>query len=261
MCPSMSFPTDAAPALLSWATEELRSAGVPHPRHDARALLDDALEVLQAGVRRRAEREPLEYVRRRTVFRGLQLEVDPRVFIPRRETELLVEAALGLPAGATVLEPCTGSGAVALALKHERPDLDVTASDRSAAAIDVARANAQRLGLRVQFAVVDGVSGVYDAIVSNPPYVAEREAGTGSLPPELERHEPPEAFWAGPDGLAFHGRLVRELTGTRFVALEVGDGQAVGVCALLAEAGLRCTAWLRAPSGAIRVVVAERSDP
>ena len=261
MCPSMSFPTDAAPALLSWATEELRSAGVPHPRHDARALLDDALEVLQAGVRRRAEREPLEYVRRRTVFRGLELEVDPRVFIPRRETELLVEAALGLPTGATVLEPCTGSGAVALALKHERPDLDVTATDRSAAAIDVARANAQRLGLRVQFAVVDGVSGVYDAIVSNPPYVAEREAGTGSLPPELERHEPPEAFWAGPDGLAFHGRLVRELTGTRFVALEVGDGQAVGVCALLAEAGLRCTAWLRAPSGAIRVVVAERSDP
>src|SRR4051812_33768199 len=109
MCPSMSFPSEAGPALLSWATDELRSAGVPRPRQDARALLADALEVLRSGVRRRAAREPLEYVRRRTVFRGLELEVDARVFIPRPETELLVEAALGLPPGAMVLEPCTGS--------------------------------------------------------------------------------------------------------------------------------------------------------
>jgi release factor glutamine methyltransferase len=152
--------------------------------------------------------------------------------------------------------------ALALALKHERPDLDVTATDRNAAAIDVARSNAQRLGLRVHFAVVDGVGGAYDAIVSNPPYVAETEAGTGSLPPELERHQPPNAFWAGPDGLAFYRRLVRELGGTRFVALEVGDGQADAVCALLAAtAGLRCTARRRAPSGAVRVVVAERAAP
>jgi release factor glutamine methyltransferase len=261
MCPFMSFPSDVAPALLYWATEELRSAGVPRPRQDARALVDDALQVLQAGVRRREAREPLEYVRRRTVFRGLELEIDARVFIPRPETELLVEAALALPRGATVLDPCTGSGAVALALKHERPDLDVTATDRSAAAIDVARANAQRLGLRVHFAVADGVSGAYHAIVSNPPYVAETEAGTGSLPPELEHHEPPDAFWGGPDGLAFYRRLVRELGSASFVALEVGDGQADAVCALLAQAGLRCTARLRAPSGAVRVVVAERAAP
>jgi release factor glutamine methyltransferase len=260
----------AAPALLAWAAGELRAAGVPDPDADAELLLDDALRRLKQDVRRRAVREPLAYVRGETVFRGLRLAVDSRVFIPRPETELLVEAALAIPPGASVLEPCTGSGAVALALAHERPDLRVTGSDHSTAAIAVARANAARLGLEVEFAVAAGIAGApggpWEAIVCNPPYVSEAEAGAGSLPPELEQHEPPDAFWAGRDGLTVYRRLARELASLAavasrppaFVALEAGDGQADAVCALLAPAGLRCSRRLAAPSGATRVVVAER---
>jgi release factor glutamine methyltransferase len=263
----MSSPPEtglAAPELLAWAANELRAAGVPAPVTDAGALLDDALQRLQHDVRRRAAREPLAYVRGEAPFRGLQLRVDPRVFVPRPETELLVEAALCLPQGASVLEPCTGSGAVALALKHERPDLRVTGTDLSPDAIAVACENAGRLGLDVRFAVASGIAaapgGPYDAIVSNPPYVAVAEADTGSLPPELERHEPPDAFWAGDDGLAVYRSLAGELAAMAplpFLALEVGDGQAEAVCALLADAGLRCIDRLPAPSGATRVVVAE----
>src|SRR3954469_10066399 len=134
----MSSPPDAPPTAamaLSWAADELRAAGCRTPLHDAALLLADALgvsadrvteelpappdvlEALDEGVRRRRAREPLGYVRGRVCFRGLELAVDSRVFIPRPETELLVEAARGLPRGARVLEPCTGSGAVALALK------------------------------------------------------------------------------------------------------------------------------------------------
>jgi release factor glutamine methyltransferase len=271
----MSSPPEtapAAPALLAWAAGQLRAAGVAEPEADAELLLDDALRRLKEDVRRRAVREPLAYVRGETVFRGLPLAVDERVFVPRPETELLVEAALVVPHGASVLEPCTGSGAVALALAHERPDVRITATDRSPAAIAVARANAARLGLDVTFGVASGIAGgpggPWDAIVSNPPYVAEAEAGAGSLPPELEEHEPPDAFWAGSDGLAVYRRLASELAllaarapapaAPVFVALEVGDGQADAVCALLAPASLRCTRRLAAPSGATRVVVAER---
>jgi release factor glutamine methyltransferase len=263
----MSAPPEtapAAPALLAWAAEELRAAGVPDPEADAELLLDDALRRFREDVRRRAVREPLAYVRGETVFRGLRLSVDQRVFIPRAETELLVEAALDIRPGATVLEPCTGSGGVALALKHERPDLRVVGTDRSPAAIAVARANAERLGLDVAFAVGSGIAGApggpWDAIVCNPPYVAETEAGAGTLPPELEAYEPPDAFWAGADGLAAYRALTGELAvqPPPFVALEVGDGQAEPVSALLALAGLRCTRRLAASSGATRVVVAER---
>jgi release factor glutamine methyltransferase len=264
----MSAPPEtapAAPALLAWAADELRAAGVPEPEVDAELLLDDALRRFREDVRRRAMRVPLAYVRGETVFRGLRLVVDQRVFIPRPETELLVEAALDIRPGATVLEPCTGSGAVALALKHERPDLRVVGTDRSPAAIAVAQANAERLGLDVAFAAGSGIAGApggpWDAIVCNPPYVALTEAGVGSLPPELEHHEPPDAFWAGGDGLAAYRALAGELRAQApaFVALEVGDGQADPVCALLAPAGLPCTRRLAAPSGADRVVVAERS--
>jgi len=255
----------AAAALLAWAAGELRAAGVPEPDADAELLVDDALRRLKEDVGRRAVREPLAYVRGEVVFRGLRLAVDERVFVPRPETELLVEATLAVPHGAAVLEPCTGSGAVALALKCKRPDLRVTATDHSPAAIAVARANAARLGLEVSFFVASGIAGApggpWGAIVSNPPYVGESEAGAGSLPPELENHEPPDAFWAGEDGLAVYRRLAGELACSApvFLALEVGDRQADAVCALLAPARLYCTRRLAAPSGAIRVVVAERS--
>jgi ethanolamine utilization protein EutA len=115
----------AAAALLAWAAGELRAAGVPEPDADAELLVDDALRRLKEDVGRRAVREPLAYVRGEVVFRGLRLAVDERVFVPRPETELLVEATLAVPHGAAVLEPCTGSGAVALSRHTHRTVLNV----------------------------------------------------------------------------------------------------------------------------------------
>lgn len=262
----MSCPPDVAVTAepRSWALETLRAAGCPDAHADAQLLAAEAedAQALRVAVLRRAAREPLGYVRGRAEFRGLDIAVDRRVFIPRPETELLVEAALDLPEGARVLEPCTGSGAVALALKNERPDLGVTASDRSAGALAVARANAERLGISVAFVEADGIAaapgGPWDAVLANPPYVPEAEAGTGSLPAEIEHHEPPEAFWAGDDGLAVVRRFVAELGGIDRIAFEVGDGQAGAVGEMLHAVGFGSIDTLRAPLGEARIVTAAR---
>jgi release factor glutamine methyltransferase len=255
-------------------------AGCPAPLDDARQLLGDivqeqptdgpagdlspaAIDSLMSGVAKRVERQPLAHIRGRTVFRGLEMAVDPRVFVPRSETELLVEAARDLPAGASVLEPCTGSGAVAIALALERPDLDVTASDVSGDALDIARRNAVRYSAPVRFFRADGIAsvpgGAFDAVVCNPPYVSETDRGTGVLPPELERHEPGQAFWAGIDGLALHERLIGELPDSvAWVAFEVGDGQDQKVEQLLGQRDLMVRDRHRTPGGSVRVVVAGR---
>lgn len=257
-----------------WAAATLHAAGCADAQGDASLLVGDATGAVDSaltpeaaaalvhGVARRARREPLGYIRGTVSFRGLRIDVDERVFIPRPETSPLVDAALGIPYGARVLEPCTGSGAVALSLKHERPDLVVTASDRSTEALAVARANAERLSIDVSFVEADGIAAVpgapYDAVVSNPPYVAEAEAGTGSLPQEIEMHEPPEAFWAGTDGLSVYRRFATELTGVRWVAFEVGDGQDEAVTAMLRDAGFGSPGVIRVSSGHVRVVTAQR---
>ncbi len=236
-----------------------------------RLFVDDALEVsgpavrrLQDAVRRRAQtREPIAYILGRRAFRDLELRVDPRVLVPRPETELLVEVALGLPTGARVLDVGTGSGAVALALKAERPDLEVAASDVSADALAVARANAERLGLDVRFREADLLDGVddagWDAVLSNPPYVADGERPT--LAPEITRHEPAVALYAGPDGLDVLRRLVAQAgarPSVRLLAVELGAGQAGAVADLAAAAGFAATRRERDLAGVERVVVAER---
>ena len=163
-----------------------------------------AVRAFQDAVRRRAvEREPVAYIVGRRGFRRLDLAVDRRALVPRPETELLVEAALALGPGARVLDVGTGSGAVALALKDERPDLDVAASELSEPALDLARANGRRLDLDVRWLHADLLAGVpdeFDAILANLPYVAESERA--ALAPEILRHEPEDALFAGPDGLA-----------------------------------------------------------
>jgi release factor glutamine methyltransferase len=149
--------------------------------------------------------------------------------VPRPETELLVEVGLTLPEGASAHDACTGSGAVALALKQERPDLHVTGSDASPGAVDVARANARRLGLDVAFEVADllEAAGEADAVLANPPYVEDG----ATLPPELA-HEPPQALFAGADGLTVIRRLATECE-ARLLAVEVGAGQARAVAGLV----------------------------
>jgi len=185
------------------------------------------------------------------------------VLIPRPETEMLVEVGSTLPPGTAVLDVGSGSGAVALALKHERPDLEVSGSDVSADALEVARGNGQRLGLDVRWLTADLLGGLpdeFDAVLCNPPYVAEAERG--SLAPEILRHEPPGALFAGADGLD----AIRRLTGqlgerprVRLAAIEVGAGQAPTVGRLLREAGFEEVRAERDLAGIERVVVGERT--
>jgi release factor glutamine methyltransferase len=267
---------------LDSALVALTASAVDTPRLDAEVLLAHALEVdrtalwldpqrpvppaagrwFRDAVRRRAvERVPVAYLVGHQGFRRLDLHVDPRVLIPRPETEHLVEALLGLPAGARVHDVGTGSGAVALALKDERPDLVVSASDVSADALALARANAQRLRLDVAFTVADLLTGIdpaLDAVVSNPPYVAEGDRRT--LMPDVVRHEPHAALFAGREGLAVIRPLATAAAATqaRLVALEVGAGQAPAVRGIVAAAGFPEVEVLRDLAGIERVVVGRR---
>lgn len=260
------------------ATEALAEAGCDTPRLDAELLLAAALGVgrerlvldaaheldaearsrLAALVARRADREPVAYILGRKPFRHITLAVDRRVLIPRPETELLVEVGLTLRAGARVVDVGTGSGAVALALKQERPDLEVWATDVSPDALAVARENARALGLDVQFVEGDllaGVSGPLDAVLANLPYVPF----DAPLPPEISRYEPPDALFAGPDGLELIRRLVDQTARVPLLALEIGSDQAAAVGSLLVEAGAEAEVEvLRDLAGHDRVVVGRR---
>ena len=240
---------------LSAAEDALRAAGCDTPRLDAELLVAHAMGVgreqlfidadggLQPAasrramelVRRRVAREPVAYIVGLKGFRHIDLRVDRRVLIPRPETELLVELALPLPAGARVHDVGTGSGAVALALKHERPDLFVSASDASPDAVDVARANAAALGLDVPVSVAAGLPrGDYDMVLANLPYVREDEWRT--LAPEITRYEPREALVSGEDGLDAIRALVEQAPAGTLVALEHAPAQAAAVRAMLGAA-------------------------
>ena len=233
------------------AVARLAEAGCDTPRLDAELLLADALGCDRAElyardheeppefaerIRRRAAREPVAYITGRRAFRRIELAVDRRVLIPRPETETLVEVALGLlPRSARVHDVGTGSGAVALALKDERPDLTVSASDASAAAVEVARANAARLGLDVEVGVArDLPGGAFDLVVANLPYVRDDE--WDSLAPEIRLFEPREALTAGADGLDAIRALVAAAGPSTRLALEHAPDQAAAVRALLADA-------------------------
>jgi release factor glutamine methyltransferase len=269
---------------LDGATTAIAAAGCETPRLDAELLLAHVLGVsrqrllsdreltvagpavraFQDAVRRRSlEREPVAYIIGRRGFRRLDLIADRRALVPRPETELLVEIGLTLDGGARVLDLGTGSGAVALALKDERPDLDVSASDVDGAALELARANGRELGLEVRWLQADLLEGVpdeLDAVLSNPPYVAEGERG--QLAPEILRHEPAGALFAGQDGLAVIAPLLAQLssrTRVALVALEVGAGQAPAVAELARAAGFDAVRSERDLAGIERVLVGERS--
>lgn len=256
----------------------LAEAGCETPRLDAELLLAEAIGVdraalvigardslaREAGERyermlaRRIAREPVAYILGRRYFRRLCLSVDRSVLIPRAETELLVEVGLTLPAGARVADVGTGSGAVALALKDERPDLAVSGIDRSDRALAVARVNANRLGVCVSWVPADLLDdGEYDAVLANLPYVAEGAL----LAPEIMHYEPPMALFAGADGLDAIRRLasvVRERPAVSVLALEIGFDQADAVRTLVLDAGFDEVSVRRDLGGHDRVVVGRR---
>ena len=260
---------------LSDATVVLTTAGCDTPRLDAELLLSFVLGVgrerlvIDAGAEldacsadqfaavlaRRQAREPVAYIVGRKAFRRISLLVDRRVLIPRPETELLVEIALSLDRGARVADVGTGSGAVALALKEERPDLSVVGVDLSDDALAVARSNAAALGLDVEFVQADlleGVPGPFDAVLSNLPYVAEGSA----LPPEIELYEPDLALFGGPDGMDPVRRLLPMVADVRLLALEVGLAEAVA--SLVSDAGFSSVEILYDLASHERVVVGRR---
>ena len=229
-------------AVLDAAAERLAAAGVETARADAEVLVADAMgvkpEELSAGdageipadvaaaieerVARRVDREPIAYILGRTPFRGLEIAVDERVLWPRRETELLVEVGVELPERARVHEVGTGSGAIALALLSERPDLEVTASDLSPEAAEAARENAERLGIPLEVTVATGIpaglEGV-DLVIANLPYVTDSTIFERS--PEIQK-EPRIAVTGdcGEDGLGVIRGLVGETPSGWKLAME-----------------------------------------
>ncbi|HET6870731.1 MAG TPA: peptide chain release factor N(5)-glutamine methyltransferase [Solirubrobacteraceae bacterium] len=223
---------------------------------DSRRTVDaSAVHGFRDLVARRAAREPVAYILGRKDFRRITLSVDPRVLIPRPETELLVEVGLTLPRGASVVDVGTGSGAVALALKDERPDLFVWATDVDPGALAVARANGFHLGMWVEFVqadLLDGVERSLDAVLANLPYVPVDT----ELPPDVARYEPAGALFAGCDGLDVIRRLV-DTSNAPLVALEVGFDQAHAVAGLL-EPRTNSIEIVRDLAGIERIVVGRR---
>jgi release factor glutamine methyltransferase len=280
---------------LNAATDALSAMGIEDPRLDAEVLLtaasgrDRAALIADSGatvepaaarsfgemVRRRLRREPVAYIVGSKGFRHLELAVDRRVLVPRPETELLVEVALERRPG-RVLDVGTGSGAIALALADELPECEVLATDTSPGALEVARANAERLGLagRVSFhAGTIPVGETFDLILANLPYVAERD--WSGLQPEVTDWEPREALLAGPDGLDAYRALFANPAVRSYppmagktanagggvapaIAVEVGEAQAPAVAALMRDAGFTATEVRADVAGIDRVVVGTR---
>jgi release factor glutamine methyltransferase len=252
--------------LLRWTADYFAGRGIDSPRLDAELLLAETLGLDRVGlylnferplqaaelatyrdrVRRRAGREPLAYILGMTEFWSLPLKVTPDALIPRPDTELLVEQALQRVAGpARVLDVGTGSGALAIALAHERAEWQVTALDLSPAALAVAGENAGANGVAERIALLEGdlaalPDGPFALIVANPPYIAHAELAT--LMPEVRDFEPHLALDGGPDGLdayrALAGQAGRVLIPGGWLLVEVGMGQAPAVQALFAAAGL-----------------------
>ena len=238
---------------------EQRLRDIPEPRLDAEYLLAEALRTsrlmmlvdksraltdaeeaaFEAMLVRREQREPLQYILGSQSFMGFPIKTDPRALIPRNDTEALCEEALRhIRPGSSVLDLCTGTGALAIAIKKLCPSAVVTASDISGDALSLAKENAQINQAEVRFLQGDLLAPMkeerFDVIVSNPPYIPD--SLRGQLQAEVEK-EPALALFGGADGLDFYRRIAAEaplhLCTNGWLCLEVGDGEADAVAYLL----------------------------
>jgi release factor glutamine methyltransferase len=271
--------------LIRWSGPYLQERGFENGRLDAELLLAGVLGVKRLDLylqfdrplrplelaaykerlRRRLKHEPLQYIEGEAAFRSLMLKVDSRVLIPRPETEQLVEIVLGEAGGGAALDVGTGSGAIALALASEGAFDRVVATDVSADALELAAENVAACGLPVDLRAGDLFGPVagerFDVVVSNPPYVALRDAAT--LAPQVRDWEPHGALFAGEDGLDAVRRLVAgvpaHLATDGLLALELGSEQIAPVVALLeAQPGWAWVEGRRDHAGRERFVIARR---
>ena len=272
--------------VLDWTKEFLSSRGVENARLEAEWLLcaatgldrvglylnfekqldDEELASYRSMVARRGRREPLQHILGSQEFCGLEFEVTPDVLIPRHDTETLVHEALArMPDAQSVLDIGTGSGCIAVSLAKQLPLAAITAIDISGAALTVARRNAERNGVAIEFlqgSLCEPVAGrCFDLIVSNPPYIPSRNIEM--LEPEVRDFDPPGALDGGADGLDIYRALIPAalscLNPGGWLLVEIGAGQASDVKQLFRTAGefgepiTACD-----PAGIIRVVGAQR---
>jgi release factor glutamine methyltransferase len=277
------------------ASHRLRAAGIPHAEAglDARLLAREVLgwdaakyltsssdtpapgfeERFEVLIARREAREPMAYILGRQEFWGRNFTVTPAVLIPRPETEIIVETALGLGldrwAPLCIADIGTGSGCLAVTLAAEFPNARVIATDTSGAALAVAQQNANALGVARRLTVtgadvLGGIPGPFDLIVSNPPYIPDSDQQ--ALEPEVSAHEPAGALFGGADGLDVIRRIVRDaprlLKPSGLLLVEFGLGQADQMAGLIsATPGLTMVALKRDLQGIPRIAVARTGSP
>lgn len=274
--------------LLREGTRFLEQRGITFPQREAELLLAALLScrridlymeparpvsteqerLFREQLARRARREPIQYILGEVAFDRLTLSVRPGVFIPRPETELIVEAARAIqPSPRQILDLCTGSGALAIALAKEFPDAQVIATDIDPTSLEVAQANAQRNRCLSQirfaqgdlFAPLRAEPSHFDLIVCNPPYIPERDRST--LPSEVRDYEPARALFAPEEGTAFYRRILEEassfLTPEGTLLFEMGAGQAAWLQAFAAESPFAVT-FLKDLAGIDRVAICRR---
>lgn len=275
----------AASAVLFAAVQRLKSAGLPDAATDARALLAHALQIdpsrltlvlpdpiasdaaqrFDAGITARLARQPVAQITGQRLFWGRRFRVTQDTLDPRPETEVLVAEALAAPF-TRLLDLGTGTGCILLSLLADRPMATGTGVDLSAAALMVARGNAESLGLadRAEFALSDwfsAVQGRFDLIVSNPPYISQAEMA--DLAPEVRNWEPARALTPGGDGLDAYrqiaARAADHLMDEGRLLLEIGPTQADAVSQMLGSAGFQCIRCLRDLDGRPRVISAHKA--
>ena len=260
-----------------WIMEHVLRLPAHHVLIDSDRLLSPAELVAARGlIRRRIGREPLQYILGTQEFYGLEFHVNQAVLIPRPESELLVEYVVQrIPAErqATIVDVCTGSGCIAVAIARQRPRAQMIATDRSKPSLDVARQNAVRHevceritwfeGDLLRPLAAKGLEGRIDVIVSNPPYIAEAEWAT--LQPEVQLFEPRDALVAGPRGTELHERLLQEagryLSRGGALIMEIGAGQAHAIRRIVEQIqGYRLHRLVHDEAGLERVVIVERVE-